>query len=53
MSRRTAAGTQQGLRVVRGGSWNFSPKELRAANRNGGGTGTRGSFAGFRVARTL
>jgi formylglycine-generating enzyme required for sulfatase activity len=39
-------------RVVRGGSWNNSPVYLRAAARDGVGTGNRDSFNGFRVART-
>ena len=42
-----------GLRVLRGGSWSSNPRNLRAANRNWSGTGVRGYFVGFRVARTL
>ncbi len=41
------------LRVVRGGSWSFNPRNLRAANRNAHNSGNRNSFLGFRVARTL
>ena len=40
-------------RVLRGGSWNFIPGDLRSANRNGDPTGYRDLNAGFRVARTL
>ncbi len=40
-------------RVLRGGSWNLNPWNLRSANRNWLGAGFRGSLAGFRVARTL
>ena len=37
--------------VLRGGSWNDAPSNLRAANRNGGGYNT--NTIGFRLARTL
>ena len=40
-------------RVVRGGSWNNNPRNLRAANRNRNTTGNRNNNSGFRVARTL
>ena len=40
-------------RVLRGGSWNGIPGDLRSANRNGIRTVIRGSSSGFRVARTL
>ena len=40
-------------RVLRGGSWNFNPRNLRSANRNWFVTGIRSSNFGFRVARTL
>ena len=40
-------------RVIRGGSWNYGPDELRAANRDAHRPGTRGSGLGFRVAREL
>ena len=40
-------------RVLRGGSWYNSPTRLRAANRDGNGTGFRSIIFGFRVARTL
>ena len=42
-----------GRRVLRGGSWNFSPRVLRSAFRLGYSSGYRGNNAGFRVARTL
>ena len=40
-------------RVLRGGSWDYSPSYLRAANRYGISTGFCVNFVGFRVARTL
>ena len=42
-----------GLRVSRGGSWLNTPQGLRSALRFRDPIGTRGIFAGFRVARTL
>ena len=42
-----------GKRVLRGGSWFDYPAALRAANRYGNSTGSRGYNGGFRVARTL
>jgi formylglycine-generating enzyme required for sulfatase activity len=41
------------LRVLRGGSWNFDPDELRSADRNWLRRIDRGDFLGFRVSRTL
>jgi len=41
------------LRVVRGGSWNYSPTYLRAAFRYWNENGNRNSGQGFRVARKL
>jgi formylglycine-generating enzyme required for sulfatase activity len=40
-------------RVVRGGSWGYSPVGLRSANRHGDSIGDRNDSLGFRVARTL
>ena len=40
-------------RVLRGGSWNSEPRDLRSANRVGSYPGLRLNFIGFRVARTL
>ncbi len=40
-------------RVLRGGSWNDSPGNLRSANRERYSTGYRINLNGFRVARTL
>jgi formylglycine-generating enzyme required for sulfatase activity len=37
-------------RVVRGGSWDFNARHVRAASRNWGGPGYRVSFVGFRCA---
>jgi formylglycine-generating enzyme required for sulfatase activity/serine/threonine protein kinase len=42
-----------GQRVLRGGSWNVSARDLRSASRLGDSTGYRRSDDGFRVARTL
>ena len=40
-------------RVMRGGSWNFTPRHLRSAVRYWDTTGHRFKVIGFRVARTL
>jgi formylglycine-generating enzyme required for sulfatase activity len=40
-------------RVVRGGSWDLNPVNLRSANRYGNDTGGRLNDLSFRVARTL
>jgi hypothetical protein len=40
-------------RIIRGGSWGFSPQFLRAAYRRGNTPGDRRGDVGFRVARTL
>ena len=40
-------------RVLRGGSWYFSPRNARAAIRSGSRPENRGDSAGFRLARTL
>ena len=40
-------------RVVRGGSWNNNPENLRSANRNRNTTDNRNSNIGFRVGSTL
>lgn len=40
-------------RVLRGGSWNNSPRNVRAAVRNSYKPALRFSFFGFRLARTL
>lgn len=39
--------------VIRGGSWYGNPRDLRAANRDGGSSENRVSFLGFRLAMTL
>jgi formylglycine-generating enzyme required for sulfatase activity len=40
-------------RVARGGSWSYSPKGLRSANRSGYSSAFQSSSIGFRLARTL
>ena len=40
-------------RVVRGGSWNNNPQNLRSANRNRNTTDNRNNNNGFRVGSTL
>jgi formylglycine-generating enzyme required for sulfatase activity len=40
-------------RVVRGSSWSYSPRYLRAANRHSDSASSRDDDLGFRVARTL
>ena len=40
-------------RFLRGGSWSFNPRNLRAASRNWDSAGGRSGYDGFRVARTL
>ena len=42
-----------GRRVLRGGSWNNAPWNLRSAVRGGLTTGNRDGYNGFRVARML
>ena len=42
-----------GQRVVRGGSWVSSRRNVRAAGRSGPGTSLRIGIFGFRVAMTL
>ena len=46
-------GGEMHFRVLRGGSWVDHPQSLRSAARNWSRSDLRGSFAGFRVARTL
>ena len=41
------------LRVLRGGSWVYPPRSLRAATRSWNYSGERNYYYGFRVARTL
>ena len=40
-------------RVARGGSWYYTPKNLRSANRNRYATDYRDNNGGFRIARTI
>ena len=46
-------GGEANCRVVRGGSWNDSPRLLRSAGRDRFTTGIRNIIIGFRVGRTL
>jgi formylglycine-generating enzyme required for sulfatase activity len=46
-------GGDTGRRVLRGGSWNYDPLSLRAADRSWFSTGLRYNYIGFRVGRTL
>jgi formylglycine-generating enzyme required for sulfatase activity len=41
------------MRVIRGGSWNNHPRDLRAASRGRGKAVARNYLLGFRVGRTL
>ena len=47
-ARRGESNLKEGARVVRGGSWNFSARGVRAACRDGYGPGGRIDFLGFR-----
>lgn len=40
-------------RVVRGGSWNNNPRNVRTANRNRNNPDNRNNNNGFRIAKTL
>jgi formylglycine-generating enzyme required for sulfatase activity len=40
-------------RVLRGGSWDYTPRDMRSANRFWSTSGTRSIFNGFRIARTF
>jgi formylglycine-generating enzyme required for sulfatase activity len=42
-----------GSRVLRGGCWDYIPRNLRSADRDRDPSGSRNSIYGFRVARTL
>ena len=42
-----------GIRVLRGGSWIFIPRDLRSAGRFWDSTEDRNNYCGFRIARTL
>ncbi len=41
----------QKRRVIRGGSWNNDPRNLRSANRNRNGPANRNDNIGFRCAQ--
>ena len=40
-------------RALRGGSWGYGPRYVRAADRNGNDPSNRFNYIGFRLARTL
>ncbi|WLI90931.1 bifunctional serine/threonine-protein kinase/formylglycine-generating enzyme family protein [Massilia sp. R2A-15] len=46
-------GGDPGRRILRGGSWLYSPRYLRSALRNGFSAGRSNGIVGFRVARNL
>lgn len=50
---RTWATGDCSLRVIRGGSWSYKPALARSAERSGIQPAERGSYLGFRIARTL
>jgi hypothetical protein len=50
---RLEAWTAPCRRVVRGGSWNNNPRDLRSADRNRATPDNRNNNLGFRVASTL
>jgi hypothetical protein len=52
-ARALEAWTARCRRVVRGGSWNNNPQNLRTANRNRNTTDNRNNNLGFRVGSTL
>jgi formylglycine-generating enzyme required for sulfatase activity/uncharacterized caspase-like protein len=41
----------EGVRLLRGGSWNFYPRDCRSAYRHGRRRGNRGNDVGFRLCR--
>lgn len=41
------------MAVIRGGSWNNNPQNLRSANRNNNQPTNRNNNNGFRCAKTL
>ena len=48
-----ADGGECGQRVIRGGSWNNIPENLRVSNRNWNGADDRNDNIGFRLAQDL
>jgi formylglycine-generating enzyme required for sulfatase activity len=46
-------GGDQARRILRGGSWLYHPRYLRAALRNGFSSGLSNDIVGFRVVREL
>jgi formylglycine-generating enzyme required for sulfatase activity len=51
---RNPKGPTSGIyRVLRGGSWNLNPNDLRCANRDRNVPTTRDNFVGFRCAQDV
>ena len=50
---RASEGGDCSVRVSRGGSWDYDPRDLRSAYRGGNDSGLRSDISGFRVVRTL
>ena len=46
------SGPRDGQRVIRGGSWNNKPENLRSSNRNRNNTDNRNNNIGFRLAQS-
>jgi formylglycine-generating enzyme required for sulfatase activity len=46
-----AGPAQAAVRTARGGSWDYNPRGMRSASRNGTAPGNRNFSVGFRVAR--
>ncbi|MDL2355462.1 MAG: formylglycine-generating enzyme family protein, partial [Pseudomonadota bacterium] len=46
-------GGDQGRRILRGGAWQYNPRYLRSAVRNGSAAALSNGIVGFRVARNL
>lgn len=47
------SGDEHGHRVLRGGSWLYSPRYLRSGSRNGYGADSRNDIVGARIVREL
>ena len=47
------SGSEHGHRVLRGGSWLYSPRYLRSSSRNGYGADSRNDIVGARIVREI